>query len=371
MTLFYDAIEEDRAQTHALVIGIDDYPHLEEGALYGSDPARFPMGLGQLTSPVRSATHIADWLVTLDNPRAPLGSVDLLLSSRMYSGANGAKPVRGTTFDDIRDTFDLWVRRCDHAGSVAIFYFCGHGISTSSRTLLITESYGRNRNVPFEDVIDFQTTYHAMENCAAATQLYFLDCCRNTPPQFWSVDYTGRPLLTGIPLVKRGRDAPVLFGSLQGQFARAPVGEVSFFTAALVEALKGIAADRPDNGRWKISTSKLQNAINKKIERITTLDVRCEQTGDTVKTSYVHETDDPTVLVTLDCRPEAALPCAHLRATDARARPLQRPPDPAPWHLELKAGECSAEAHFPTGDFADCRESCSINPPHFYWTLTV
>lgn len=373
MKLFYDGITDGIAQTHALVVGIDDYPHLEDGRLYQIDPARFPMGLGQLTSPIQSASHFARWLrSSLCNPRAPLGSVDLLLSSRSYSDSGGNSIVRGTRFDEIRAAFDEWVDRCKHPESVAIFYFCGHGISLSSRTFLLAESYGSNRNVPFDDVIDFRTTYEAMDACPAKTQLYFVDCCRTAPPQFWSVESGARPLMTAMPRISRGRDAPVFFGSLLGESATAPVGDVSHFTRAVVEALSGTAADRPDNGRWKISTSKLQGAINAAMERMDTAAGRCEQVGSTVQTSYIHETDSPRVFVTIDCDPRAALSSASLRAMDdGRVVPLERSPHPKPWQILLAAGECSAEAWFSARDYRDCKQTRIVMPPHFYWTLPV
>ena len=65
----------DVPQLHALVIGVNDYPHLIGGT---GAPAPNTYGQGQLSSPGISAQAIADWFGQRHrNPSAPLGSVEL------------------------------------------------------------------------------------------------------------------------------------------------------------------------------------------------------------------------------------------------------------------------------------------------------
>ena len=70
---------EIRPATHAFVVGVGRYTFLDGGAHPAAKVAGW--GLKQLSSPPLSATAIADFLLgELDNPKAPLGSVELLLS---------------------------------------------------------------------------------------------------------------------------------------------------------------------------------------------------------------------------------------------------------------------------------------------------
>uniref|UniRef100_UPI003AF71AAD hypothetical protein n=1 Tax=Thiolapillus sp. TaxID=2017437 RepID=UPI003AF71AAD len=72
-------IDSGKPATHAVVIGVGAYPHLN-----GGDPAALTDlhgGLGQLSSPPVSARTITDWLLdSFNNPDKPLASVSLLVS---------------------------------------------------------------------------------------------------------------------------------------------------------------------------------------------------------------------------------------------------------------------------------------------------
>jgi hypothetical protein len=77
VTIVFDD-KADEPRTHALVIGVGTYHHLPGG---DGEPLKKDFGLTQLRSPPISAREITSWLLNcLNNPAAPLGSVDLLLS---------------------------------------------------------------------------------------------------------------------------------------------------------------------------------------------------------------------------------------------------------------------------------------------------
>ena len=64
--------------THALVVGVGAYPHLNGGSGRLSEQHD---GMAQLTSPPLSARAFASWLLSeFKHPHKPLGSVALLLS---------------------------------------------------------------------------------------------------------------------------------------------------------------------------------------------------------------------------------------------------------------------------------------------------
>src|SRR5262245_8715716 len=77
MTAIHDDKSAD-ARTHALVIGVGHYTHLEGG---GGPVAANTLGLGQLSSPPYSAVRLANWFLDdFCNDDAPLGSLELLVS---------------------------------------------------------------------------------------------------------------------------------------------------------------------------------------------------------------------------------------------------------------------------------------------------
>jgi hypothetical protein len=138
MTLIYPAVDPgtNTPMTHALIIGIGEYCHLPGGPRYQDQPARYKLGLKQLTSPPASAEKLANWMVgkltnSHKNPKAPLGTVELLLSPQRYTDPQGnATQVDAATFGSIKTAFERWLKRCDrHPDNVSLFYFCGHDSS--------------------------------------------------------------------------------------------------------------------------------------------------------------------------------------------------------------------------------------------------
>ena len=66
--------------THAIVIGVGDYPHLNGGAERKTQDHE---NMGQLTSPPVSARQFASWLIeSFHHPAKPLATVSLMLSPR-------------------------------------------------------------------------------------------------------------------------------------------------------------------------------------------------------------------------------------------------------------------------------------------------
>ncbi len=113
---FVHRIPSDGPATHALLIGVGGYDHLDGGRRKRlPNPSEFG-GLGQLTSPPRSAIAVARFLAASKkaNWRAPLASVDLLVSpapSDPEVVADGG-PYGRATLDAIKAAFNAWWRRC-------------------------------------------------------------------------------------------------------------------------------------------------------------------------------------------------------------------------------------------------------------------
>ncbi len=362
-------------RTHALVIGVGDYFHLMDGELFSEQKAEALFGLGQLTSPLVSARRFADWIRTsYANRAAPLGSIELMVSS-------GTEPPPGGTlslderarFEEIRAAFNRWVSRCDaDRDNVAILYFCGHGLEGSDM-LLLPADYGADPGVLFSRAINFSKTFRGMLHCRAGLQLYFLDSCRQRCPD---QSLSTAPELKSYQDGKRTfpREAPIYRAASLGGAAFGRQNGVSLFTEALIRSLDGLAAERAENGRWKISTGTLGPALTRTLARISPDGVgrdMCQ--GENGVPRDIHEVDRAVVLSKITCDPVRALALAHLRAVNQATSCVHaRSPDPEPWELELPQGTYDIEARFPSDTYTPARDpGMIVNPPYFTHTLDV
>jgi hypothetical protein len=367
-------------QTHALVIGVGDYPHLRGGRLFASSPALTTLGLGQLTSSVVSAKTFANWLIAnYNNGNAPLGSVELLVSpgGNHLTPSNAIEQVESATMDNIKKAFDRWYERCAKtAKNIAIFYYCGHGLEREAM-LLLPEDFGASENRLWENCINFNSTYWGMGECPAETQCYFLDACRETPIDLLKFRTVDAQTLkdtqqTSFPL----RDAPVLKAAPVGQKAYGPPNDVSFFTAALIRSFEGFGARRLVGSSWRVTTDSLLGATIQLMNRTRLPNgprLTCSRTGDSNFETEIHEFSNPAhVIVHITCEPLAALSAADLYMNNGRNPPLRRAPGPEPWEIEVEAGTYIIGADFPNGQFRSTSLLGQIVfPPYFPCSLEV
>ena len=225
---------QSNPQTHALVIGVNAYPHLIGGI---GPRIHSTMGLGQLTSPVLSAHRFATWLENdYYNPDAPLASVELLLSP---DDGLSSSSIETATFQNIKAAFGRWHQRCNTSqDSIAIFYFCGHGLDVHI-TVLLPEDFGCDPLNPWDTAIDFTLTFTNLADLKAKTQCFFLDACREQPMTTLSAGgrLGARALKSSTPSHFPHRDAPILKAAPIGEKANSVPKRVSFFTEALVDCL--------------------------------------------------------------------------------------------------------------------------------------
>ena len=289
----------DQPRTHALVIGVGEYLHLPGGPLYRTRPARYSLGLRQLTSPQISAKEFAHWLIAfLNNHSAPLGSVELVLSpaEMAWTPPNGmAVPVEAATFENIQNAFDRWDERCNaHRENIALFYFCGHGIEREHMYLLASD-FRANHGRPFENAIDINTTCRAVKlDGRAKAACFLIDACREAPFDLYkSLSIRARTLKElsidggrGVP------DLQVLKAANFGGQAHAPVGDVSYFTKSLIRCLDGLGAASPFDGlKWRVYTSSLSEAMKKCMERTKVLNDQrgvCSSSPDSWTSTILH-----------------------------------------------------------------------------------
>jgi hypothetical protein len=357
MSLVHDAkLPDTQAQTHALVIGVGDYPHLPGGSQYGTAPAKQTYGLQSLDSPGWSAVELAMWLKgNLKNKSAPLGTIDLLVSAP----PNAPAKLQGfdvPTMAAITKAFDAWDARCTrHANNVAIFYFCGHGFQREVMMLLPADFGNPAVGNVWNNIIDFSTTHVGMIDCQAGTQLYLVDACRETPVLLLrDIHGHATALKTTTTLQHPRRNAPVFQSATTGTKAHGEPGKVSYFGNAIIDCLRSTGARGMDGPRWVVSTNSLGVALQEYMRRTKVPGIgrlTCDTgAGQSNFDTDIHAfTGAAEVLASITCDSDAALAAATF-AISSPAVPR------TPYHangeaveLRLASGQYDIEATFGNG----------------------
>jgi hypothetical protein len=263
MALLFNAKHpEECPQLHALIIGVGHYPKLNAAK---SAERQLPP-LDDLHSPPVSAETLAHWLVDhqtwLDGVK--LGTIELLVSRIPH--ATNRKSGRGSaTLAGIISAYDRWFKRCNaNPNNIAVFYFCGHGLQKDNMLLLPADFSERS---PWAKAIDFDLTYRGMSTCAAKSQYFIIDACRQWTQVMLQDLHTG-----GVPLGRHDvkqhklRTAPRLFATAVDLPAFGDTaGKPSRLTDALVACMEGKAAEKV-NGRWHIKFQRLGSAVHTMLE---------------------------------------------------------------------------------------------------------
>lgn len=266
MSLIWPASEQqiviDEPRLHAFVIGVGDYPHLNNGS---GPVATNPLGLSQVTTPRHTAPAIANWLLNVyHNSSCPLGSVEVLVSPSTHIPAvpEGAL-AESATMQRIEDAFAKWMKRCSaQTDNIAFLYFCGHGLEKDDAHFLLPEDFG-DPGIPnqWKNCIDFSRMLRGMSTCKAQTQLFFIDACRETPLAMLSqVNVGGDPLITARVTDKVNCSA-VYYATTPGRRAYGPDNGVSYFGQAVLRCLtSGVALNE---GETSVYTDSLYIALGK------------------------------------------------------------------------------------------------------------
>lgn len=337
--------------THALVVGVGAYPHLNGGSKRKSNQHD---GMEQLTSPPVSARMFASWLMSeFRHPQKPLASVALLLSEAAPAPfVDPADPTK--TFDipeansaNVRQAIEHLFRRGDeNADNLLIFYFCGHGIAAGPDTALLLADYGANDLNALEGAIDFRRLRLGFARCKASEQCFFVDACRaSTDTLIEAIGHAGQVIIASGPPRDAGlppRRAPVFYATLNGFKAFAIPEKPTIFTNALLESLRNLAAD-DEMGDWRVSTNKIQIAVEHLAAR-QALDIKKQQvpTADDVANVHINFLGTPPkVPVYVSSDPAGALATASLTYQLAGGPPVPAPADGrngTEWVLQLPSG---------------------------------
>ena len=361
-------------KTHVFIIGVGGYPFLSGGA---QEPAQLNSQvqmLGQLTSPPRSALAFRDFILELEQGNdmqlaQPLGSIELLVSpspSEPDAGSPG-EAFEESTFANITQRYNEWRARCDQdPNNVAVFFFSGHGVEKNDHYILPSD-FGSNAVNPWINSICIDKTRRGFHQCAAQTQCFFIDSCRqitadmlqqNLPeiylenPNFFAADCEHD--LT----VKAAAHNEKAFG---------PRKKPSYFTQAIIRALSGDAATK-EAGQWTVNSSEIST---KKITEILNF-VKPDQ-GDKQRaksqtgggTTLVVHNGIPQSHLTITCNPEVANSEAVLSYLniDTQVNDSRVQLSANPWELHVPAGIYVLSAQFNNANFNNGNESISVEPP--------
>jgi hypothetical protein len=247
--------------THALVIGVGTYRHLEGGI----QPADNQWGLRQLPGASISAKRFVDWLrQSFHHPEAPLATIEHLITAPEGIALGSDEP----TMDAIRRKFFRWKERASaHAENIAIFYFSGHGVLKGTETGLLAADFAEPEIASLMfNAIHVEETVQGMFSCRADRQCFIIDACRTTEePLLGAMTRPGEALATASENDVRDIPQSVLFASGLNQSSYQLVNAVSPFTKALIESLDAMGAD--DNGggyapgQCAVDTSSLLKGI--------------------------------------------------------------------------------------------------------------
>ena len=287
------------------------------------------------------------------------------------------EPLKSPTMANVKVAVHEWFQRChSHPDNVAIFYFCGHGIERDSQYLLM-EDFGAFQPALLDNTLDLIAFHRGLAQCAAGTQLIFVDACREVPRKLKQlVTGTGQGLLDARLDGNLSRDAPILWAAAQGQQAFARKGESTQFTQALLEALRGAGAapEATDGDRWSVRYYKLASTVGQLLKNAPYTGDRQEvRTGGEAGDALVHELDGPpSVPVHVAFDPEICAEITRLLLKSlSGGQTYNWGPAAGPCQLVALPDMYTLQAHVQAPYRADGPQKAWILPPLQRFTVKV
>ncbi len=258
--------------THVLLVGCGEYPAMAQTEYSSVQP---------LKSPHTSVQEMVNWYLAgsdampigqgkkpheaFSNSDAPLGSVVALVSPSLniQTPPGGNVACERPTLANIRRACIEWTARLGaNPESVGVFYFCGHGVSDGVNQFLIADDFGED-GVTWANTFHVSNTRNATIRATSARIVYVIDACREFSDdvlnQFdipWGLTGSSRK----GPITSAG--SAILRSTSANRLAYTPNIGVTYFTQALLQALRGHCGEERDNapGVFDVRPSELQTA---------------------------------------------------------------------------------------------------------------
>jgi hypothetical protein len=359
-------IEQQGPATHAIVIGVGDYPHLKggKGPLFSGHE-----NMGQLDSAPRSARDFAEWLIGENgyhDPARPLASLRLLLSEKKGILGRGTKfknsrtgkniAVPEATLEEVGAAVLEWAGDLNkNEDDLGIFFFSGHGIMVGVEQILLLSDFGNPGLNTRGAAIRFNPFRNGMNKVAARQQCYFLDACRAYTDAFADAQGArGENFIDPDPSIRFSRFAaqPVFNATVEGASAYGRDGEPSLFAQALLQALKGGGTDnRHPPYDWRIEVGHLNEAIEFLVRRTAEREglglAQIPSGQELVPVGLGKIQGAPLVPVALSCAPENATGLGRFLVSDKAAWKKGEPDPLVPYGMqkfEVSFGDASYQA---------------------------
>ncbi|WP_025109718.1 caspase family protein [Pseudomonas sp. H1h] len=273
--LFLSQAVKDKPEstaTHVLLVGCGEYPAMGQTDYSSVQP---------LDSPHTSVQEMVNWYLggvhampagmekppheAFSNPDAPLGSLMALVSPsiNILTPAGGNVACERPTLANIRRAYRQWHERLGaNPESVGVFYFCGHGVSDGVNQFLIADDFGED-GVTWANTFHVSNTHQATIRATSARIVYVIDACREFSDDVLDQLDIPRGLTEGT---KKGKitcaGSAILRSTSANRLAYTPDEGVTYFTQALLQALRGYCGEERDStlGVFDVRPSELQMA---------------------------------------------------------------------------------------------------------------
>jgi len=219
--------------------------------------------------------------------------------------------------------------------------------------------------MPWRGSFAFDLTRRAFFSCKAQTQLFLVDACRQLTSDMLKTELPTNPIEPPSLLARDCKYNLTQKAAAANESAYGKKNEVSFYTKALIGALKGNASNN-DIGEWRIGMGTLSSKINNLLQLEAPGEgypQRCiNTTSDT--TDIIRLAEPPLVPLKVTCSPDAALAVAELSCLDPVTNQVEkRAPHTLPWEITIKAGLYKIEASFSGGEYNPHFVFRSVTPP--------
>ncbi|MFH2057696.1 MAG: caspase family protein [Pseudomonadota bacterium] len=268
----------DLPGTHALVIGISEYPHISGGKDPTPDGKSF--NLGQLTSAARSASEFAGWLLKeYRNPDLPLKSLRVLLSpsanENIHPDILAKLPDNhSATRQNVTQELVEFRTACNtHKENVAFVYIAGHGVQlTKHGSVVLLNDFAQTGQLNrLHGAIDMARVHAGMNHPdTAQTQFWFIDACRQKPAVARKFESMAGALVIDEP-VGVAQTSLMFLSATTGKSAYGKPGGCSLFCEALMWSLRDAgAAEGPGTGcrNWHVPVTSLIRRLPEKVSQL-------------------------------------------------------------------------------------------------------
>jgi TPR repeat protein len=166
----------------------------------------------------------------LNNPRSDAG----LMARTLASTGFDVMTVMDATAEEMRQAISDFGTRLQTPGTVALFYYAGHGVQVDGDNYLIPLGAGIHST---EDVTEYgvalQSVMRTMERSGSRLNIVVLDACRDNPfsAGAWSAS------INGLASVVAPADTIIAYATGPGQLADDGAGSNSPYTAALASEI--------------------------------------------------------------------------------------------------------------------------------------